>query len=228
MTILKPRHILAFLGGIVLVVGCYLGWQMYMGQQMANQYANDAQKLAQGSGNSSESASSQTQGSKEIPSVVSPGQSTPSSGVSTSQAPPIPSAPPNSSAPSTHSGSPAAEDYKLLMLKTYQQTLQAMQNVKATTLSFQGKKLSLSAYKVSILQYQATFSSAEAYVLANPPADAKLNPSYQEFLAGISLAKHSMGVVLNGISSFSPSNFYAAREMGKTAQQQLVNGYSHL
>lgn len=58
--------------------------------------------------------------------------------------------------------------------------------------------------------------------------DARLNAPYQDFLAGISLAKQATGVVLNGISSFSVSKFYDAREMGITAQQQVVNGYSHL
>lgn len=31
MSIVKPRRILAILGGIVLVVGCYMGWQMAKG-----------------------------------------------------------------------------------------------------------------------------------------------------------------------------------------------------
>ena len=102
-----------------------------------------------------------------------------------------------------------------------------MQNVKANTLALQSKGLSISAYRSSILQAQADFTAAEEFTRANPPTDEKLNPSYQEFLAGISLAKESMGVVLNGISSFSPSSFYAAREMGKKASQQLTDGYSH-
>jgi predicted negative regulator of RcsB-dependent stress response len=218
----KARRILAVLAGIVLVVGGYIGWQMYQGQQLADQYAADAQKLAQGAGNGSGSVNSQTQGSNELTPVVSPAQNTPS-GASTSQAPQ-----PNSSAPSSPSGTSSSGEYKQLMSSPYQQTLQAMQNVKSSTLALQAKKLSPSAYKASIVQAQATFSSAEAYVRANPPTEENLNPSYQEFLAGISLAKQSMGVVLNGVSSLSPSNFYAAREMGKTAQQQVVNGYSNL
>lgn len=201
---------------IVLVVGGYVGWQMYKGQQMANQYAADAQKLVQGSGNVANSASSQTPSSNE-------GKASPNS---SSVAPQTSRTQPNSSAPAP--STPASGEYKQLMSSPYQQTLQAMQNVKSSTLALQGKNMSLSAYKASTLQAQATFSSAEAFVRANPPTEENLNPSYQEFLAGISLAKESMGVVLKGISSFSPSNFYAAREMGKKAQQQVVNGYSHL
>ncbi|ODA40168.1 hypothetical protein DSBG_3025 [Desulfosporosinus sp. BG] len=113
------------------------------------------------------------------------------------------------------------------MSQPYQQTMQTMKNVKANTLALQGNKLSLAAYRASILQSQATFTTAEEFVKANPPTEEKLNPSYQKFLAGISLAKESMDVVLKGISSFSPSKLYAAREMGKQAQQQVIDGYSH-
>ena len=79
-----------------------------------------------------------------------------------------------------------------------------------------------------IVQSQTTFSLAEAYVGANPPTDAKLNTSYQELLAGISLAKQATEVALKGISSFNISQFYTASEMGTTAKQQVVNGYSNL
>lgn len=114
------------------------------------------------------------------------------------------------------------------MSRTYQQTLQTMENIKTNTLALQSRKMTLSSHKASILESQTTFSSAEAYVRANPPTDAKLNTSYKELLEGISLAKQAMAVVLSGISSFSVSKLYSAREMGITAQQQVVNGYSHL
>lgn len=205
---------------MVLVVGGYMGWQLYQGRQMANQYASDAQKLAQGSGDASTSANSQTPGSKGTTSIPPSGQTSPSS--SSSQ-----TSPNSSNGTPQASGTPSSGAYKPLMSNSYQQTLQAMQNVKSDTLALQGKKISLSAYKASILQAQATFSAAEEFVRAHPPTEAKLDPSYQEFLAGISLAKESMGVVLNGISSFSPSKIYAAREMGKLAQRQVINGYSH-
>jgi hypothetical protein len=215
----KAQRIVVALGVIVLVIGGYVGWQLYQGQQMANQYAADAQKLAQGSGNASGTADSQTPGSNGTTQTPSSGQTSPSQ------------ASPNSSsvAPQTSGTQPnsGVEDYKQLMANTYQQTLQTMQNVKGNTLALQGRSLSLSAYKASILQSQATFSTAEAFVQANPPTEETLNPSYQEFLAGISLAKEAMGVVLNGISSLSPSSLYAAREMGIKAHQQVVNGYSH-
>lgn len=111
---IRPRRIVAALGVIVLVIGGYVGWQINKGQQMAKQYAANAQKLAQGSGNGSGSANSQTQVSNEITSAVSSGQ-TPPSGASTSQDPSTPGAQPNSSAPSSPSVAPASEDYKQLM-----------------------------------------------------------------------------------------------------------------
>lgn len=222
MSKFKARRILAVLGGIVLVIGGYVGWQVYSGQQMANQYAADAQKLAQGSGSSSGSSSVQTPGSQG----TTPGASTPASTPSSLPSP-SPGSQPNSSTPSSPSGTPSSGEYKQLMSSPYQQTLQAMQNVKGNTLALQGRKISLASYKASTLQAQATFSSVEAFVRANPPTGENLNASYQEFLAGISLAKQAMGVALNGASSLSVSSFYAAREMGKTAQQQVINGYSH-
>lgn len=174
---IRPRRIVAVLGVIVLLIGGYVGWQYYKGQQMATSQATS------------------------------------------------PSSQPN---PAPPTGTAISGDYKQAMSKPYQQTLQAMQDMKTNTLALQGGKISLSSYKSGILQSQATFSSAEAFVRANPPTDTKLNPSYQEFLTGITVAKQSMGVVLSGISSLSPSKFYDAREMGKTAQQQIVKGYSHL
>lgn len=239
MSIIKPRRILAILGGIVLVVGCYIGWQMYSGQQMANQYASDAQKLAEGSDNGSASTNPQAPGPRaaEIttPEITPPTSSalmppdlSPSpSSTSQNLQPLLPSPPESQSSNATPSVTATPVDYKQLMSNSYQQTLQAMQNVKGNTLALQGRKLSLSAYRASILQSQATFTAAETFVRENPPTEAKLNPSYQDFLTGISLAKQSMSVVLNGLSSLSPSSLYAAREMGKTAQQQVVNGYSH-
>lgn len=84
------------------------------------------------------------------------------------------------------------------------QTLQAMQSVKGNTLALQGGKLSLSAYKASIFQAQATFTAAESFVQANPPSEEDLKASYQELLAGISLAKASMSVVLHGFLPLIP------------------------
>ena len=222
MSKLKPRRILAVLGAIALVIGSYVGWQVYQGQQMANQYAADAQNSAQTPGSKGTTSGVSSDSTSLSPANLSP-SSNPSGQVTS---PPGSSA--NSGTPSSPSGTPASGDYKQLMAKTYQQTLQTMQKVKEDTLAFQGKKLSIATYRSAILQSQATFSTAEEFVQANPPTEETLNPSYQEFLAGISLAKESMGVVLKGISTLSPSNFYAAREMGKQAQQQVVNGYAHL
>lgn len=216
---IRPRRLVAALGVIVLVIGGYVGWQYYQAQQLINQYAVEAQKADEGSGNGSGAADSQTQGSEETTSGASADPTSPSGG-STSTDPSASGAQPNSST--------ASSDYKQSMAKSYEQTLGAMGSMKSSTLALQGHKISLSAYKASIVQAQATFSSAEAYVQANPPKDTKLKASYQEFLAGISLSKQATGVVLQGIASFSPSSFYAARDMGVKAQQQVKNGYSHL
>ena len=136
---------------------------------------------------------------------------------SSASVPPSPVSP--SSAPNSK--------YKQLMAKTYQQMLDTMQNLKSSTLALQAHTISFSDYKASTLQSQATFSSAEAFVRANPPTDESLKASYQDFLAGISLAKDSMDVLLKGISSFNPSKFYEARDMGVKAQQQVINAYAH-
>jgi len=224
---LKPRRILAVLGVVVLIVGGYVGWQLYKGQQMAKQYTTDAQQQAQGSGNAATPANSQTAGANGTTPTPTSGQTAPAqtSPNSSSVVPPASGTQPDSSAPAAQS--PSSGEYKQLMSGPYQQTLQAMSTVKSSTLALQGRTMSLSAYKASTLQSQATFASAEAFVRANPPKQENLNASYQEFLAGISLANQSMGVVLKGISSFSPSNFYAAREMGKKAQQQVTEAYAH-
>lgn len=169
---LNAQRILAVLGVIVLVVGGYVGWQMYKGQQIANQYAADAQKQAQGSGTGSAASNSQALVSQGITSPGSPGSPGSSDPTAPSQAAPSQNPPsvapespeiqPNSSSPTPPtppSSTPSSEDYKKLMAQTYQQTLQTMQNVKANTLAFQGKKFSLSAYKASIVQSQALRSS---------------------------------------------------------------------
>ncbi|HWQ43316.1 MAG TPA: hypothetical protein VN456_14955 [Desulfosporosinus sp.] len=203
------KRFMAVLGVIVLVVGSYVGWQLYKGQQMANQYAADAQKLAQGLGDTPTSGNSQTPSSNGTTPAPSSDQASPS------QASPPPS-----------SSTPSSGEYKILMSTPYKQSLQAMHNAKSSALALQGGNMSLSAYKASTLQAQATFSSAEAFVRAHPPTDENLNASYQEFLAGISLAQQSMGVVLNGISSLNPSKFYTARDMGTKAQQQIIEAYA--
>ncbi|HBP64866.1 MAG TPA: hypothetical protein DD730_11455 [Desulfosporosinus sp.] len=201
---IRSRRIITALGVTVLLIGCNVSWQLYKVQKISNPYAVDAQKLSQGSVNRPRSASSQTQGPDRISSAVSPNQTPPSA------------------------GSTSSKNYKQSMFKTYQQTLHTMENIKTNTLALQSRKMTLSSYKASILESQTSFSSAEAYVRANPPTDARLNTSYKELLEGISLAKQAMAVVLSGISSFSVSKLYSAREMGITAQQQVVNGYSHL
>lgn len=218
MSIFKPRRLLAGSAVILFLIGGYAGWQVYQGQQLANQYAADTEKLAQTPGltgtSSNTGPSNSTSLSRTAP---SPSSSTPLDAASN---------PSGQASPSAGSAGNSSSEYKTLMSRTYQQTLQTMQAVKGNTLALQGRKLSLSVYRSKILQSQAAFSSAEEFVRANPPAEQNLTSSYQEFLTGISLAKESMGVVLNGISSLSPSKFYAAREMGKRAQQQVISAFS--
>ena len=153
---LKPRRILAVLGVIVLVVGGYVGWQMYKGQQIAKQYVADSQKQAQTSGTGSTATNSQALVSQGITSPVSSDQTSPSQAAPSqnppSVAPESPEIQPNSSTPTPPSSTPSSEDYKKLMTQTYQQTLETMQNVKANTIALQEKKISLSAYKASIVQ----------------------------------------------------------------------------
>ena len=108
---------------------------------------------------------------------------------------------------------------------TYQKSLQTMENVKINTLTLKSMKLSLSAYKSTILQAKSNFASALAFAQAHPPADPALKAPYQEFVAGITLAYQSMNVVLNGVSGLNASDFYAAREMGKTARDKVVAAY---
>ena len=229
MSLFKPRRTLAVLGGVVLAAGCYMGWQMYQGQQMANQYANEAQKAGQAPGNVSSSTNPQIPGTPGITPFASSDLTSPDAASPLqAQLSLLPSSPGSKSSSVSPSGTATPADYKQLMSSSYQQTLQAMQKTKENTLALQGGNLSFSAYKASILESQASFTAVETFVRANPPTEPQLIPFYQDFLAGISLANKSMTVVLNGISSYSPSAIYAAREMGKTAQQQVNNGYTHL
>ncbi len=232
MITLKPRRLATIFTLLVLAVGSYIGWQIYLGQQLANQYTANAQKNVLPSSNNSVSPSSPTPSSMEAIPEASSAQTSPAPAPASASTPQTataqtPASQTTPDPPSSPGDNPPSVDYKQRMSSTYQETLQAMQNVKGNTLALQGRKISLASYKASILQAQATFSSAEAFVQANPPSDTKLNPSYQEFLAGISIAKESMSVVLNGISSLSPSSLYAAREMGGNALQQVQHGYAN-
>jgi len=226
MTI-RPRRFVAALGVIVIVISGYVGSQLHIGQQLSDQYSVDTQKIAQESENGSGPAPSETPASDEISSKISQNK-TPSSSATTYQHPSALASQADASTPVSSAKTPSAANYKKSMVKTYEQMLQAMQTIKNNTLALQSRKISLSSYKASIIQSQTTFSSAEAFVRANPPKDAKLNTPYQELLAGISLAKQAMAVALNGISSYSISELYSARDMGVTAQQQVMNGYDHL
>jgi len=238
MGIRKPTRIQAVLGTIILVIGAYIGLQVYQVKQMANQYTPEKSAQTPGStGTTSGTSPSTSRGASSNPAL--PSQAAPSPAVSStnpssansssnpSSQIPAPSGSAVNSSTSSPSGTLASGDYKQMMTTTYQQSLQAMQNVKDNTLALQGGNVSILAYRSNVLQSQATFTASEAFVRANPPKDETLNPSYQEFMAGISLAKESMGLVLDGISSLSPAKLYTARDLGKTAQQQVIEGYSN-
>ena len=237
MSLLKPRRILAALLSIVLIMGGYLALQVYQGKQLAKQYGNKYAQTPDLKGTTpgtSSKAAEQSSAAAPPPSSSSTPSSPDSSSVPSSDSS---SSIPSSNAPSTSgssvasststSGTLSSEDYKQLMATTYKQSLQTMQDVKNNTLALQGGNLSIAAYRSSIVQSQANFTKSEKFVRANPPNDQTLDPSYQEFTAGISLAKESMGVILDGISSFSIVKLYTARDMGKIAQKQVINGYSH-
>ena len=216
MSILKPQYILTIIGTIALVLGSYVGWQLHQGRPLSNQYATKTPKSDQTPGSSGNTTGASTDSKSPSPAHPSLSFSAPSD-----------SSADLSAQVSSSSVTPSTSEYKRLMTPTYQNTLQAMQTVKEKTAALQGKKLSIAMYRSSILEAQATFSAAEEFVRTNPPVEEKLNPSYRNFLAGIRSAKESMDIVLKGISTFSPSKLYAAREMGKQAQQQIIDGYSH-
>ncbi|MHB1407716.1 MAG: hypothetical protein ACYCV0_19275 [Desulfitobacteriaceae bacterium] len=213
--------------GLLLVGGGLVGWQVLKAKRLASEYAALALSSAQdthsqGKGGDNISASS---GQTAAP-VGSEPSSTSGSGIGPSQS--TASGNTSPSAPASSDGTPSATiPYKQLMADTYTQSLNAMETVKANTLALQNMKISLSAYKASILKSKETFSSAQAYVQANPPSDDKLAEPYQEFLTGITLANQSMDVVLHGISSLDPASFFAAKEMGSQAKDQVNRGYSN-
>lgn len=229
MGIRKPRRLLAVLGTIVFVIGGYIGLQVYQVKHMSNQYTPEETAQTPAS-NGTTPGTTQSTSAGVLSNQALGSQTTPPPAVSPSAPSSEVPSPIESFANSTTyspSETPSSGDYKQLMSKTYQQTLKTMQSVKDNTLALQDGNLSISAYRSSINQAQATFIESEAFVGKNPPRDETLNPSYQEFMAGIGLAKESMGVILDGISSLSPAKLYTARDIGKRAQQQVIEGYSY-
>lgn len=212
--------------GLLLVGGGFIAWQESKAKRLTSEYAAMALKSAQdthskvidGDNTSANSGQTATPVSPVSSSVVASGTGPSQSNTRGNTSP---------STPTSNNGTPSATiPYKQLMADTYTQSLNAMETVKANTLALQNMKISLSAYKASILKSKETFSSAQAYVQANPPSDDKLAEPYQEFLTGITLANQSMDVVLHGISSLDPASFFAAKEMGSQAKDQVNRGYS--
>lgn len=228
------KRVLVFLAStvmiLILVVASYLGWQYYKAKEMASQYAREAAQLAEQSDvpglnlntlkPSTPFASSAATGAV-VPSadLSETGNATDARNSSQSTGPSL------STPPSQPSSANANQNYQALMKGTYGNVIQTMENVKADTLALQNRKLSISAYKKSILASKSAFQKAQSFVQANPPQNAELQRPYQDFLSGINLATRSMDVVVEGISSLSVSNFYAARSMGKTARDQVTAAY---
>lgn len=127
--------------------------------------------------------------------------------------------------PATSETGTSKVNYKELVASTYSNTLQTMENVKANTLALQSRDISLASYRASINQAHQNFEAYEDFLRKNPPSDPTLKTSYQDFLSGVAIARESMGVVLSGISSLNPSSLYAAKDMGKTAREKVVNAY---
>lgn len=236
------RRLLFLSAGLVtlgLLVGSYLGWQVYKAKNLAAKYAEEADKLAQQS--SRHASVPSIPNTTDSPVSITPGitaPSNPNGTLSQTYSASYPAAntgrtdepgfQPNSDLTVNPGTSNPIKNYQALMNPTYTQVLQTMENVKANTLAMQKLSLSVSAYKGIILASKSAFQTAQAYVQANPPQDAGQLRYYQDFLAGITLADRSMDVVLDGISSLNASSLYAARAMGKTARDQVVNAYQHL
>lgn len=227
--------------GLLVVGGGYIGWQINQAKRMASEYAEMALQSASSNLPDSVKTSSPVQTDGEASSDSQNGSGNSNSAQQTSGEHTITpnnnaAAPNDSSAPTTESpGEPAGESgktpstsvaYKQLMTDTYSKTLNAMESVKLNTLALKDGKTYLSNYKAMIAKAKATFSTAQEFVQHNPPDDEKLQASYKEFLAGITLANQSMDVVMQGISSLSAASFYAAKEMGGKARDQVVHGYS--
>ena len=194
----------------ILAVGGYIAYQYHKGMEMAQEYAQKALEynLPKDTSDKPSSSGNQPQNSE----MASPSETASQTPGDSTQKP---------------AGSPSSNgEYKKLMTDTYQTVLQTMENVKANTYSLQSGKISLSSYKSSIRSSQSAFSQALNYTQSHPPEDSALNNAYQEFTSAISLSNDAMSVVLNGISSLNPSSLFAAKEMGSTAKDRLVNSYN--
>lgn len=229
---------------LILVIGLFLVQQFYAGKELAEKYAQTAKLAAQStiqdktnqipsqqSSPTTEVSASSNLSNTNNPSIpANPSNNSsdvPASNSNTSvpsnQQTPEASNPPQAPAPPVETPS---QNYKTLMTQTYQNVTRTMENVKANTLALQNGKMSISVYKSTILQAKTDFTNAQKFIQSNSPKDEKLLGPYQDFLAGVTLAKDSMDVVLNGVATFNASQFYAAREMGKTARDQVVNAYN--
>lgn len=229
-------------GLVIGILGClvmgFFSWQYFQSKNLQNDLTAQAQKTAQQAAenvqkptNTKNTTSSPSSGgatganSTDVITLNPDPASDQTSGASRSN-------PTDSMSRGTSGGlaNPASSppvNYKVKMASVYNDTLAAMLSVKANTLALQGHKISLAQYKASISQAKGTFTKAQSYTESNPPSDSKVSPYYQDFLSGIIIANQSMDVVLNGISSLNPSSLYTARDMGKSAQQKVINAYKN-
>jgi hypothetical protein len=207
---------------LVCAVGGYAGYQAYQAQHLASSLLTEAEKEAQYLG---EGKSAGISGNN----VVEVGQGNKAG--ATNEESGTTSNPNKASRGGGSYGSPGTStadgSYQQKMASTYNLAIGAMNSVKDNTLALQKRKLSVSQYKGTIVQAKNNFTEAQTFAENNPPSDPELTPYYQEFLAGIILANQSMDTVLKGISSLNPSSLFAAKDMGTTALDKVVNGYKH-
>lgn len=217
--------------GITLIVlactaGGYVGYQVYQAQHLAGSLLAEAEKEAQNAsyeGNNAGTAGNNgtVTGQGNEPGAPNENPKNGSAAVKAKQ-------PARGERSSGSPGSSTAdENYKQKMASTYNLALGAMYSVKDNTLALQKRKLSVSQYRGTIAQAKSNFTEAQTFVENNPPSDPELTPYYQEFLSGIILANQAMDTVLKGISSLNPSSLFAAKDMGSTALDKVVNGYNH-
>lgn len=210
---------------LVCTAGGYVGYQVYQAQHLAGSLLAEAEKEAQNASYEGKNAGTAGNNGTVTGQGNEPGaqNENPRNGSAVDAKQPA--------IGESSSGSPgsstADKNYKQKMESTYNLALGAMYSVKDNTLALQKRKLSVSQYRGTIAQAKSNFTEAQTFAENNPPSDPELTPYYQEFLSGIILANQAMDTVLKGISSLNPSSLFAAKDMGSTALDKVVNGYNH-
>lgn len=216
--------------GIILIVlvftaGGYAGYRFYQAQHLAGSLLAEAEKEAQNASYEGKNAGIAGNDGTVTGQGNEPGapNENPKNGSAVrAKRPAIGERSSGGSGSSTADG-----NYKQKMESTHNLALGAMYSVKDNTLALQKRKLSVSQYRGTIAQAKCDFTEAQTFAENNPPSDPELTPYYHEFLSGIILANQAMDTVLKGISSLNPSSLFAAKDMGSTALDKIMNGYNH-